>query len=918
MAMAAIVPRMNLSAASLSTQPPTFQSANKSSIIGIPKTGGGQEEALLSLTNKSSSFSSTGDRSLDYVYSLALDHCAAHNSLSLGKEIHGRIVKNSRACDLAFLGTKLLYMYGKCGSLFHAEKLFDEMPVKTIFTYNAMLGSYISNEMPGKAIELYSDMRSSDFPVDAHTCSCVLKACAEVQDMSCGSEIHGCHSIYAAELLFDGSGKGDVVLFNLMISMYASNGMSKEAMNVLVDVQNNGVVPTTYTFVAALQACEAERLWYGRQVHALILKYGLSFDRYVANAFVVLYAKCGRIDEAARVFDDIGDRDGISWNSMLDAYVQNGLYHDALDFFRGMTISGQQPDNVSVITALLACGRSGNLQNGMEIHAFAVKNGMELDLQVGNTIVDMYGKCSKPILMESAFRRMPEKDFISWATVIAGYVSKYSYVKALETFREAQAKGLDIDVMMIQSVLLACHGLKCSLIAKEIHGYIVRRQLSDVALLNTFVNVYGECREVNYARHVFELIDLKSVVSWTSIIACYVHNGLADEALRLCFLMARSGVEFDAVAVLSIISAAANLSALRKGKEVHGFLVRRCFHLEKFIASSLVDMYASCGAVDDSYKVFSYTKDRDLVLWTSMIDAYGMHGHGTMAIKLFREMENENLVPDHITFLALLYACSHSALVEEGKRYFYAMQCRYNLEPWPEHYACLVDLLSRANCLEEAFELVEAMEEPTPAVWCALLGACRTHSNMEIGEVAARKLLEMEPENPGNYVLISNLYAAAERWEDAEKVRVMMRVKGLRKDPGCSWIEVGNEVHTFTTQDRSHPRRGEIYEELNYITKKLGQVGGYKAQTIFVLHNVEEAEKVEMLHGHSERLALAYGLINTSPRMPIRIAKNLRVCGDCHAFTKLFSKVFDREVIVRDANRFHHFRDGVCSCGDFW
>ncbi|KAL0459482.1 UNVERIFIED_CONTAM: Pentatricopeptide repeat-containing protein, chloroplastic [Sesamum latifolium] len=936
--MATLIRPINFSSASIPTPPLSLKKAHRTPLLKVPQKPTSLEEAVLSLTNKFA-FSNTY-KSLDEAYSLVLDHCTNRNSLSLGQQIHTHIIKRYSADDLVFLNTKLVFMYGKCGSLLAAEDLFDEMYDRTIFTYNAMLGAYISNGEPRKAIELYADMRFFDILPDAHTCSCVLKACAGVEDICSGREIHGyvikfglfcneiivnslvsmyarCNYINAAEFLFGRSGRRDVVMWNLMISAYGTTGMRKEALRVFEEMQNAAVIPSTYTFVAALQACE--ELLSGMQIHALVLKSGLSSDRYVANALVVMYSKCSRIDDATRVFEDMGDRDNVSWNSMLAAYVQNNLYDESLGFFREITRAGQLPDQASIISVLSACGRSGNLLNGLEIHAFALKNGMELDLQVSNTIIDMYAKCSKTSFMGSAFQRIPQKDHISWTTIIAGYVQNFCYVKALQSFREVLVQGIEIDKMMIESVLLASRGLKCISLAKEIHGYIVRRELSDIVLWNTFVDIYGESGEVDYARNIFELLEVKNVVSWTSMIACYVQNGLAYEALGLSFHMVKSGVELDSIALLSILSAAADLSALRKGKEVHGFLIRRCLHLGESIASSLVDMYASCGAVDNSYKVFNSTKDKDLVLWTSMINAYGMHGQGVTAIELFRKMEAENLRPDHIAFLALLYACSHSSLVDAGKRYFNIMQCQYDLEPWPEHYACLVDLLGRANCLEEAFELVESMKlEPTAAVWCALLGACRTHSNLEIGEKAARKLLEMDPENPGNYVLISNVYAAAGRWEDVEQVRMRMKVRGLRKDPGCSWIEVGNRVHTFITRDRSHPQSDEIYDQLSHITEKLETEEGYKAQTSYVLHNVEEEEKVKMLHGHSERLALAYGLLTTSQRTPIRVTKNLRVCGDCHTFTKLVSKLFQREIIVRDANRFHHFRDGVCSCGDFW
>ncbi|KAL6564405.1 hypothetical protein OROMI_015855 [Orobanche minor] len=895
--------------------------------------------SLVSLTNKL--VLKTPNTFLDDAYASVLDQCASENSLLHGKQIHTHIQKRNNACDLVFLCTKLVYMYGKGGSLSEAEHLFDEMPDRNIFTYNAILGAYVSNGEHRKAVELYADMRFLDIPVDAHTCSCVLKGCSEVKDLYCGKELHGyavkfgflrsdivvnslmsvyaqCNDMDAMELLYYKSTRGDVVSWNLMISAYAANGMSKEAWTVFVKMQQDGgVTPSTYTYVAALQACD--ELLSGMQIHALALKSSLHFDRYVGNALLVMYSKFSRIEEAARVFVYIDDRDNVSWNSMLDTFVENGMYYESLDFFRESTKSGWQPDQVSVISILSACGRSGNLLNGMEVHAFALKMGMELDLQVGNTITDMYAKCSKTSYMDSAFRRNTQKDYISWTTVISGYVQNHHYTKALQLLREVLVEKIEIDKLMVESVLLACRGLKCTSIVKEIHGYILRNELSDIVMQNTFVDVYGQCGEVDYSRNIFKLIEFKNVISWTSMIACYVQNGLANDALELSLQMAKSGVELDPVALLSVISAAANLSSLRKGKEIHGFLVRKYMHLWESIPSSLVDMYASCGAVDNSYKVFDCVEDKGLVLWTSMINAYGKHGQGMTAIELFKRMEAENIRPDHIAFLALLYACSHSSLVNEGKLYFNSMKSRYDLEPWPEHYACLVDLIGRANCLEEAFELVNSMRMgPTAAVWCALLGACINYSNMEIGEIAAKRLLEFEPENPGNYVLLSNLYALGERWEDVEKVRVMMKAMGLKKDPGCSWIEINNKVHTFITRDRSHPMSDEIYGKLNETIEKLKREGGYKAETSYVLHNVEEEEKVKLLYGHSERLALAYGLLSTGQGMAIRVTKNLRVCGDCHAFTKLVSKVFKRDIVVRDSSRFHHFRDGVCSCEDFW
>ncbi|XP_073054149.1 pentatricopeptide repeat-containing protein At3g63370, chloroplastic isoform X5 [Primulina eburnea] len=931
--MASLIQLIDLNSVAASTTPFVHKNTWRNSTVRIhttPIKTTSLREALLSLSNIL--VSSSQKNCLDKAYSSVLDLCASQKSLSHGKQIHAHVLKCNNVRDLPFLDTKLVLMYGKCGNLQEAEVLFEEMLERSIFTYNAMLGAYVLNGKSQAAIELYAEMRFWEIPLDAHTCCSVLKACAGFKDIYCGREIHGfgvkfgiscndifvnalanmytkCNDLNAVVLLFNRMTGRGAELWNIMISAYSMNGMSREALRLFWEMQNVGVTPSTYTFVAALQACQDSLL--GMQMHNIVLKSHIFSDRYVANALVVMYSKFSRIDEAIRVFTEMPERDNVSWNAMLSGYVQNGLYDEALKFFHEIVSSGQRLDQVSAISVLSACGRSGNLVNGMEVHACVLKNGMEFDLHVANTVIDMYAKCSKTNFMYYSFRRIYHKDPISWTTIIAGYIQNYCYEKALQLFKEVQVEGVDIDKMMLESALLACHWLHCILTVKEIHGYIVRRDFSDVIIQNTLVDVYGDCGKLDYARHIFGQIEVKNVVSWTSMITSYLDNGLACEALQLFFNMVRDDVELDSIAILTILSAAANLSALRKGKEIHGYLLRKYFHAEDLIASSLVDMYASCGDIDSSYAVFKSVKHRDLVIWTSMINAYGLHGHGMMATNLYRKMEAKNLYPDHIAFLALLHACSHSALVEEGKMFFQLMQQEYKLDPWPEHYACLVDLLGRANFLEEAFDLVRGMRpEPTAAVWCALLGACRIHSNIEIGEIASGKLLEMDPDNPGNYVLVSNLYAAAERWDDVEKVRMKMKVRGLKKDPACSWIEVGNKVHNFTSRDRSHPNSDEIYKKLSQITDKLKRDGGYDPETKHVLHNVEEEEKVKMLYSHSERLAIAYGLLVTPKEKPIRVTKNLRVCGDCHSFTKLVSKFCERDIIVRDANRFHSFKDG--------
>ncbi|XVF71886.1 hypothetical protein PTKIN_Ptkin12aG0075800 [Pterospermum kingtungense] len=895
------------------------------------------------LTEAFQSLSVSFNNHPDESYAPVLQLCADKKALSLGLQIHAHMIKTCSVSESVFLGTKLVFMYGKCGSVLNAEKVFDEMGQRSIFTWNAMIGAYVANGEPLKALQTYKEMRVLGVSLDAYSFPSLLKACGLLKNLSLGTEIHGlavkfgfdsticvanslvtmytkCDDLCGARRLFERMAqKDDVVSWNSIIAAYSANGKSREALDLFREMQKVGLDTNTYTFVACLQAFEDYSFRkLGKEIHAAVLKSNQVLDAYVSGALVAMYVRCCKMNEALRTFNELDEKDKVAWNSMLTGFIQNAMYSEALHFFHDFQNAGQKPDQVTIISILLACGRLGYLLNGMELHAYAIKNGFDLDLQVGNTIIDMYAKCCCVNYMGHAFNRMPDKDLISWTTVIAGYAQNNYGLKAVELFQEVQLVGIDADPRMISSILLACGELTCVSQVNEIHGYIMRRGLYDVVLQNMIIDVYGACEYIDYAVRTFESTKFKDIVSWTSMISAYVHNGLANEALELFCMLKETNIQPDSVALISILSAASSLSALKTGKEIHAFIIRRGFILEGSIASTLVDMYSRCGMVENAYKVFKSIQSKGLVLWTSMINAYGMHGQGKAAVDLFNKMK-ENITPDHITFLSILYACSHSGLIDEGRRFFEIMEYKYQLQPWAEHYACLIDLLGRANCLEEAYEFVKNMKmEPTAEIWCALLRACQVHSNQELGEIAAQKLLELDPKNPGHYVLISNVFAAKGRCKDAEEIRMRMKERGLKKNPGCSWIEVGNRIHTFMARDKSHPECLQINKKLDQITEKLEKEGGYVAQTKFVLHDMEENEKVKMLYGHSERLAIAYGLLKIADGTPIRVTKNLRVCSDCHTFCKLVSKLFGRELVVRDANRFHHFEDGVCSCGDFW
>ncbi|KAL9833345.1 Pentatricopeptide repeat-containing protein chloroplastic [Arabidopsis thaliana] len=871
-------------------------------------------------------------------FAYVLELCGKRRAVSQGRQLHSRIFKTFPSFELDFLAGKLVFMYGKCGSLDDAEKVFDEMPDRTAFAWNAMIGAYVSNGEPASALALYWNMRVEGVPLGLSSFPALLKACAKLRDIRSGSELHsllvklGYHStgfivnalvsmyaknddLSAARRLFDGfQEKGDAVLWNSILSSYSTSGKSLETLELFREMHMTGPAPNSYTIVSALTACDGfSYAKLGKEIHASVLKSSThSSELYVCNALIAMYTRCGKMPQAERILRQMNNADVVTWNSLIKGYVQNLMYKEALEFFSDMIAAGHKPDEVSMTSIIAASGRLSNLLAGMELHAYVIKHGWDSNLQVGNTLIDMYSKCNLTCYMGRAFLRMHDKDLISWTTVIAGYAQNDCHVEALELFRDVAKKRMEIDEMILGSILRASSVLKSMLIVKEIHCHILRKGLLDTVIQNELVDVYGKCRNMGYATRVFESIKGKDVVSWTSMISSSALNGNESEAVELFRRMVETGLSADSVALLCILSAAASLSALNKGREIHCYLLRKGFCLEGSIAVAVVDMYACCGDLQSAKAVFDRIERKGLLQYTSMINAYGMHGCGKAAVELFDKMRHENVSPDHISFLALLYACSHAGLLDEGRGFLKIMEHEYELEPWPEHYVCLVDMLGRANCVVEAFEFVKMMKtEPTAEVWCALLAACRSHSEKEIGEIAAQRLLELEPKNPGNLVLVSNVFAEQGRWNDVEKVRAKMKASGMEKHPGCSWIEMDGKVHKFTARDKSHPESKEIYEKLSEVTRKLEREVGYVADTKFVLHNVDEGEKVQMLHGHSERIAIAYGLLRTPDRACLRITKNLRVCRDCHTFCKLVSKLFRRDIVMRDANRFHHFESGL-------
>ncbi|MQL96469.1 hypothetical protein Taro_029139 [Colocasia esculenta] len=580
--------------------------------------------------------------------------------------------------------------------------------------------------------------------------------------------------------------------------------------------------------------------------------------------------------------------------------------------------SSPQPDKFTFPFVLKACAALDASEEAREAHGRVLRTGLHSDVYVSTALVDLYMKLGEPDNAHQVFVRMAAKNSIAWNAMIAGYAYNGLDMEAVSCFKAMIESGVELNSSTMVCVLPAIARLGALDEGRLVHKLMEDKQIEMTEpVRNSLIDMYGKCGELGTALILFEDMPEKSVVSWNIIISTYAHKGEISRVMELFDCMRVSGIEATAVTAASILPACADLVDLKLGMAIHGYCTKKGFDGDIVVRTALLDMYAKCGSMEDAKWIFDEIPERNIITWNAMICGYGLQGQAEEALELLSHMHACGTEPNQSTFVSALSACSHGGLVEEGLRCFDSMSRNFNLTPEAKHYACIVDLLGRAGRLTEACNLIRSMPvEPDDAVWGSLLGACRIHRQVELGEIAAKKALELKPEEAGYYVLLANIYADADRWAEAQKLREMMRNKNIRKEAGSSFIEEGGTLHSFVVGDCRHPCWEEIHRKMVEVEERV-RVAGYVPDTGFVLQE-DRVEKDGRLSIHSERIALAFGLLKVGDGVPIRIAKNLRVCGDCHALFKLVSRVYRREIIVRDKNRFHRFRDGSCSCKDYW
>ncbi|KAL6277178.1 hypothetical protein ACE6H2_020779 [Prunus campanulata] len=749
------------------------------------------------------------------------------------KQVHASALLNGLLPHSVSLCASLMLSYATFKYPETSHHLFEQTVhrCRTAFLWNTLIRAY-SIAQVNDNFQTYNRMVRSGVGLDDYTFPFILKACSDLLEVKKGMEIHGvvfkvgfdfdvfvgntllmlygsCGDMRDAKRVFDEMRERDVVSWNTVIGVFTANGFFVQALHYYREMNLGiGFKPNLVSVISVLPVCaelEDERM--AIQIHCYVVKAGLDLLVTTGNALVDVYGKCGNVNASKQVFGEIIQKNEVSWNAAITSLSYMGHSMEALATFRWMIDVGVKPNSVTISSMLPVLVELAFFGVGKELHGFSIRMGIESDVFIANSLIDMYSKSGRSNEASNVFQGMDKRNIVSWNAMIANLGQNRLELEAIGLVRQMQGHGEIPNSVTFTNLLPACARLGSLRHGKEIHARTVRMlYASDLFVSNALTDMYTKCGQLDLAQNVFN-ISLRDEVSYNILIIGYSQTTDSLESLNLFSEMKLVGMIHDIVSFVGVISACANVTAIKQGKEIHGSLVRKLFHTHLFVANSLLDFYTKCGRIDLAAKVFDRIPSKDVASWNTMILGYGMLGELNTAISLFEAMGEDGVEYDSVSYIAVLSSCSHGGLVEKGKKYFEGMQA-LNIEPTEKHYACMVDLLGRAGLMEEAVELIKGMPiVPDANIWGALLGACRIHGKVELASWAADHLFRLNPEHCGYYILLSNMYAEAGRWDEVNRVRELMKSRGVKKNRACSWVQVQDQVHAFVV--------GESLETLN-------------------------------------------------------------------------------------------------------
>ncbi|KMT10482.1 hypothetical protein BVRB_5g116060 [Beta vulgaris subsp. vulgaris] len=909
-------------------------------ISGFVKAGLYVDAFKLFVQMSKSEFCSTNG----FVISSLITACSKSNNMIFPAFcIHGFVVKSGLLDDV-FVATSLLHFYGTNMFLMEAYTLYQEMPYKSVVSWTAMMVVYADNGKYEEVINTYQRMRYEGVGFNENTFTIVISSCGMLENQILGLQVIGhviksgfesnlsvanalvsmfdnCGDLDDASYVFDLMEERDTISWNSIITAYGHHKLCEKALGCFRQMRLVHDKVNSVTLSSLLLACDSvDNVKWGRGIHGLVYKYGLHSDVCVCNTLLSMYFGAGQLDYAKLLFNEMPEKDLISWNSMITCYAQNGKCIDALRILSSLLKARTSMNQASFASALAACSSQEYLAEGNMVHALAVSSGLVNNLVVGNSLLTMYANCGLTMKAKQVFDMMPDQDTVTWNALIGGYAENEEANEAFKSFKLMRRSDLQENYITIVNLLSSfCSASSLSTHGMSVHAHIVCTGFeSDEYVKNSLITMYAKCGDLVSSSVLFSKSMNISPVTYNAMISANARHGQGEHALKLFRDMYDLGVGLDQFTFSSAYAAAANLATLEEGKMLHGLTVRIGFDLNLHVQNAAMDMYGKCGELNDVLKILPEPVNRSRLSWNIMISTYARHGLFQQSRDTYHEMLNAGIRPDFVTFVSLLSACSHGGLVDEGLEYYSSMTRDFGILPGIEHCVCVVDLLGRSGRFSEAEKFLnEIPVSPNGFIWRSLLASCRVHGNVELSKRAAQQLIQLGPDDDSVYVLYSNICASSGNWEDVESIRNQMQLGNVKKKPACSWVKLKNTVSSFGMGDHTHPQTKLIDAKLKEI-KKLITEAGYVSDTSFALHDTDEEQKEHNLWNHSERLALAYALINSPGGSTIRVFKNLRVCGDCHSVFKFVSAAVARDILLKDPYRFHHFQGGTCSCRDFW
>ncbi|KAK6157862.1 hypothetical protein DH2020_012110 [Rehmannia glutinosa] len=738
--------------------------------------------------------------------------CTTLRSLTL---LHAHLIVRGLQKD-TLASTKLIESYSQIGSVHSSRLIFDTFPNPDSFMWGVLIKCHVWNGLFQEAISVYHDMLESLGELNEFIFPSVLRACSAINDLRQGKKVHarilksgfesdpvvetsllslygetGC--LYNARKVFDAMSTRDVVSWSSILSTYVHNGQASEGLEIFRKMVR-GVEIDSVTMLSVAEACgELGLSRVGKSSHGYVVRRNIGSDHEaLGSSLVAMYGKFGDLCSAEKLFCNGVYQSVSSWTALISSYNQNGYYLEALGTFIEMLECKVEINSVTLMNVVCSCTRLGWLREGKSVHGYVIRNNVDLDKDfLRSSLIDLYANCGHLRYGRQVFDATQDKHVISWNILISGYVRAQMADEALSLFLEMLIEGILPDSFALASALSACGIIGLSELGCQIHCLIIKTNLQNEFLENALIDMYSKCGFINSSIRIFHDTQKGSVITWNSMMCGFSQNGYSKEALSLFDEMYAKCLDMDEVTFLSVIQACSNLGFIDKGKWIHHKLIIFGVRKDMYIDTALANMYARCGNLQMARRVFDKMTEQSIVSWSSMIGSYAMHGHIDDCISVFNRMVELGIKPNDITFMNILSACSHAGYVEKGKFYFNSMVNDFGMTPNSEHYACLVDLLSRAGDLNGAYEVINSMPFPADAsVWGALVNGCRIHNRMDFLKSIKKDLVNMDADDSGYYTLLSNVYAEGGKWNEFTMVKSKMRSRHLKKAPGYSMIEI--------------------------------------------------------------------------------------------------------------------------------